>query len=222
MLRSFGLVILFFASQNAFCQDDQFKAKHLFGISLGANVRSHSISLTNQVLTVVGSTINRADSKALPGFELGTFYHLQFHRNFGIRAGGKLSFLSSQVEFESEGLINNVSLRNDESVVIELPINVIFENSEKDVRPTFSLGGKLDYDLTVDTRSSNSINRNSYSVYLEAGAGVAFRFEYFSFRPELIYSYGLSDRGTYTGIPQAAISNHTFNQFALRFSFYGV
>ena len=79
--------------------------------------------------------------------------------------------------------------------------------------------------MTAETANGNERRPDASSVNVGIEAGVGFAIvlkDFFVFRPEFIYGHWLTDQGRFVGVPAEAIENHTMQQFALRFSFYGL
>jgi len=222
-MKRLSFCILFIAvTSSTFSQFTLDRKKSSFGISLDANVTSTKMTLSQKFLSIYDGKLVKADSKLKPGFGLGIFYLYRFNEKFGLKTQANLSFLETIVDFEIEGSLDQTFSRQREQVFIELPISLIYENLNKKISPTFSLGGRLGYDITEESNAITTTEDNQIHLGLEAGIGVAFSLNKFVFRPELILSNWMTEQSRFIGVPEESYERHGLGQMALRFSFYGL
>ena len=223
MTKSFVAFLLFiFVVQIATAQADLHVPKRSqFGISLGAIYLKPEIKVSDWEALGIVDQISSVTPQSAPGFELGIMYRHQLNNNFAFRMLGVLAFLESSIDYE---LPNNEKLtQTREMVTIELPVHMVFENTSRRFPLSAIAGFRYSVDVAQeDDTSLVTTNYRKNDLLYDLGAGIAFNFERFKMKPELIVSGGLLNQSDPESVllTDRVVDELRNNRFTLRVSFY--
>jgi len=211
-------IVLCLLSSTIFSQQNIDVGKNEFGISIGFNKSLPRIIDGGFDI----APISPYSVEGGFGFELGLLYQRLLSEKFHLRGQPLLSFTQSEFTYNANP---SPDVRKREAVIIELPINLVFEDVTKKIGPSFSLGAKYGYDIAANSRARKpdpaSPLTKPHQFSLDASVGLRCYFNYFTFKPELVYSRGLIANSDVPFALQNGSPDFSLDQIALRLVFYG-
>lgn len=200
---------------------EPYSSRSQLGITLELNNNQTRFNTNNFGSVGLADELNDVRSENGLGIGIGILYGYKLNDYVALRTQAILSFLESSYIFDLNNDANKVIKR--ETVNVEMPIHVVFENTSKKVSPSVILGARYRFDIAQNTLTSKlSGNYTGYDVLLDAGVGVSFKIDDFRFKTELLYSRGLVNQigeNPLRSLP-ASLKDSFTNQFSLRFLFY--
>jgi len=221
MLRLFSSIVYTIAlclfSHAVSSQSEIKVAKNKFGISLEFNHSIPSVEFESNLSS------DDYELNGRFGFGLGVLYQRLLSEKFHLRVQPILSF--TEMELTNR---QNITLENNgkrEAVLVELPINLVYEDVAKNVSPSFSAGAKYSHDFAANSRIRQQNPAfplsQSKQLSIDVSAGILIQFDHFSFKPELVYSKGFLEQDDIPSLFPMEYNNFQFDQLALRLVFYG-
>jgi hypothetical protein len=168
---------------------------YYFGITLGYNTSSFKPFRSSNFLE--SDSIKIIESVSGPGFNLGIVTNLKMGDHFDFRFLPTLSFAERNIEYTRRGRAANFSMRQVESVLVEMPFHIRYKSAPyRDFRLFVIAGVKYSFDVASDSRSRQAetlvkVSPNDFA--LEYGAGIQFFFPFFIFSPEFKISHGIGN-----------------------------
>jgi len=197
-----------------------FAEKHHFGINLELNNSNPSAELNAFGSIGLSDRLNDVRTDNGLGLSIGLLYGYEFNNFISLRTQAIISALETNYIYDlTEGGIETATR---ETVNVEFPVHVVFENLDKKVSPAAIFGARYRYDIAQNTLTSELTgNFTGYDILLDAGVGLGFQIDDFRFKTELLYSRGLVNQiGTKEPDDLGNAINSSFtNQVSLRFIF---
>jgi len=197
----FFTLLLFFAfpsiaQRSALSMPDHDEKPYYFGITFGFNYSVYQITYTQSFANT--DTFKRIQPQWSPGFNLGLIGTLKLNDRFDLRFVPQLAFAEKRLVFEYGIPKDSISDRTIESIYMHLPLQIKFKSDRiKNFRFYALAGGKFDYDLAANARSSRPdefLKVSPVDVGFEAGFGFEFFYPNFIFSPEIKLSQGLTNQ----------------------------
>jgi len=167
-----------------------FAEKHHFGINLELNNSNPSAELNAFGSIGLSDRLNDVRTDNGLGLSIGLLYGYEFNNFISLRTQAIISALETNYIYDlTEGGIETATR---ETVNVEFPVHVVFENLDKKVSPAAIFGARYRYDIAQNTLTSELTgNFTGYDILLDAGVGLGFQIDDFRFKTELLYSRGL-------------------------------
>ncbi len=197
-----------------------FAEKHHFGIILDLNSANADISLNDFNRVGLDNRLNDVRTDNGRGISIGLLYGYEFNHFVSLRTQALISSVKTSYLYDI--IENEDEIANRETVNIEFPVHLVFENLNKKVSPAAVIGARYRYDIAQNTLSSELAGTfTGYDVLLDAGLGLGFQIDSFRFKTELLYSRGLVNQigDKQPGDLGNALNSSFTNQLSLRFLF---
>ena len=197
-----------------------FAEKHHFGIILDLNSANADFNLNDFNSVGLSSRLNDVRADNGQGISIGLLYGYEFNHFVSLRTQALLSSVKTSYIYDI--IENEDQVANRETLNIEFPVHLVFENLKKKVSPAAVIGARYRYDIAQNTISSELTGTfTGYDFLLDAGLGLGFQIDNFRFKTELLYSRGLVNQigEKEPGDLGRALNSSFTNQLSLRFLF---
>ncbi len=201
------IIISSIISYQGFCQETEASKKPVsFGFNLGMNVPHTKVEF---------NYLDPAETKVsnIFGFSLGLLMNYPLNQTFCLSPRAEIGFYNLPIE-----VIENNSDVTEYAVfpaAFELKPHVKVKHPTLSKLPYFLIGPEIRIPLKSDENKVLPINPD---FTIEIGIGYENKFNYFSFAPELHYSYGFQNILADNEI--SSISDYRFHVLSLIFNFY--
>jgi len=196
------IIFLLFFTNNAIAQrpllnmPDHDDKPYYFGITFGMNYSVYEISYTQAFANT--DTFKRIQPHWQPGFNLGLIGNLKLNRFLDLRFVPSLAFAEKNIVYEYGYPDDSVVSKNIESIYMHLPLQLKFKSDRIHNFRFYGLGGgKFDYDMAANARSSRPgefLKVSPVDFGYEIGVGFEFFNPNFIFSPEIKLSQGLTNQ----------------------------
>jgi len=210
------LLALLAIAQFAFAQAPVSPKSHSMGILLSMDY-SNLMAKSRESNNVPEYTT--LETEAGWGFSMGVFYRLRLNENFAILPQAVLAFQDNKVDFR---LQNQTTQKVEiQPVTVEFPIHLVFtKNFGKSISPSVALGAKYVHDISErEGDFQQDFNRSNFA--LDVGGGVEIDFKKFKLKPELLYSFGMTNlKNNNNDLLNYEVGRVIRDKFSIRILFY--
>jgi hypothetical protein len=169
---------------------------YYFGITFGLNFSVYHITYTESFANT--DTFKRIQPHWQPGFNLGLIGNLKLSNFIDLRFVPSLVFAEKNIVYEYGIPDDSTVSKSIESIYMHLPLQLKFKSDRiKNFRFYGLAGGKFDYDMAANQRSSNPtefLKVSPVDFGFELGVGFEFFNPNFIFSPEIKLSQGLTNQ----------------------------